>query len=299
MKKIWHPLSLWEQVIHSRGLVQPTSKAAGDRSPQVNGVNVAYRDRPGSLRVAQTAAKVGRVSVILPVYNEQACIHQTFDAVVGYLYTHANYQFIFVNDGSTDRTKQILENRIKAAQTQQIYLLSYQPQGGKGFAIRQGVAYAEGDYICYLDSDLAYSLDHLDLLVEQLQNCEVAIGSRNLAASHIKGLKFSRKVAGKVFNLLSRSLLNLRYRDMQAGIKGFQKSAAKAIFKQQSLTGFSFDVELLYVAEKRGYAIAEVPAIVSDHHQQKLSKVNLLQDSIKMLIDLLKVRWNDVMGRYQ
>jgi dolichyl-phosphate beta-glucosyltransferase len=146
---------------------------------------------------------------------------------------------------------------------------------------------------------LAYSLDHLDLVVEQLQGCEVAIGSRNLTTRHVKGLKLSRQIADKVFNILSYSLLNLQYRDMQAGLKGFQKSAAKAIFKRQALTGFSFDVELIYVAKKRGYAIAEVPAIVSDDHQQKLSKVNLLQDSIKMLIDLLKVRWNDVMGRYQ
>ena len=297
MKKLWHPLGIWEQVTHSRGLVQQTLKTSG--SARVDRATATvYRAWPSS-PINRAVVSRACVSVVLPVYNEQACIHQTFDAVVGYLYTHPNYQFIFVNDGSTDRTKPILESRIKLAQTQQIYLLSYSPQGGKGYAIRQGVDYAEGDYICFLDSDLAYSLNHLDLLVEQLQQCEVAIGSRNLATSHIKGLKFSRKIAGKAFNILSRSVLNLKYRDMQAGIKGFQKNAAKALFKRQSLTGFSFDVELIYVAKQRGYAIAEVPVIVSDHHQQKLSKVNLLQDSIKMLIDLLKVRWNDLTGRYQ
>jgi dolichyl-phosphate beta-glucosyltransferase len=295
MKKAWHLMSVWDQVIQAPGLLKQTVKTA----VRPSATSQRSRGRASSPPRPDPAVNLCRVSVVLPMYNEQNCIHQTFDAILGYLHTHPNYQFIFVDDGSTDRTKQILENCIKTAQVQQIYLLSYRPQGGKGYAIRQGVEYADGDYICYLDSDLAYALAHLDLLVEQLQVSEVAIGSRNLASSHIKGLKLSRKIAGKAFNLLSRGLLNLKYRDMQAGVKGFQQQAAKSLFQRQSLTGFSFDVELIYVAKKFGYRIAEVPAIVSDQHQQKLSKVNLLQDSIKMLIDLLKVRWNDVMGRYQ
>ncbi len=217
---------------------------------------------------------------------------------MGYLQTHPNYTFIFVDDGSSDRTKYIISSGIHLTKTRQIQLLSYRPRARKGHAISRGVDYAQSDYVCFLDGDLAYSLDHLDRLVEKLDYAEVAIGCRGLA-SHNKDLKWSRKIAGKVYNFLSCKVLNLQYRDMQAGLKGFQKHAAKTLFSKQALTGFSFDAELLYLAKKSGYTIVEIPAKVSDQHQAKHSKVNLVQDSIRMLIDLLRIRFNDVIGRYR
>lgn len=239
-----------------------------------------------------------QVSVILPVYNEQACIQQTFEAVLQYLETHPNFTFIFVNDGSYDRTKQIIAAGIHIAKTPQIQLLSYSPRAGKGYAIRRGVEYADGDLICFLDSDLAYSLPHLDLLIEKLQTCDVVIGSRKLARGNRGEVRLDRRIAGKIFNLLSRKILGLQYSDMQAGLKGFRRPAAKRLFSGQTLTGFSFDVELIYLAKQWGYTIGEIPAKVSAKHQKKLSKVNLLHDSIKMLLDLLKIRFNDQLGRY-
>lgn len=239
------------------------------------------------------------VAIILPVYNEQACIRQTFDAVLRYSIQHPNFRFVFVDDGSIDRTKQMIADGIRIAKTKQIQLISYRPRAGKGYAIRRGVQYVDCDLICFIDGDLAYSLNHLDLLVEKLQQCDVAIGSRSLMLNNTKDLRFSRKIAGKAFNFLSRKVLALPYSDMQAGIKGFRKDAAKDLFLGQTLFGFSFDVELIYLAKKWGYAIGEIPVKVSDSHQRKLSKVNLLQDSIKMLLDLLKIRFNDQLGRYR
>lgn len=252
-----------------------------------------------STSVAVRSSVFTQVAVILPVYNEQACIRQTFEAVLRYSIQHPNFLFVFVDDGSIDRTKQLISDGIRVSRTKQIQLLSYRRRAGKGYAIRRGVEYVDRDLICFIDGDLAYSLNHLDLLTKKLQQCDVAIGSRSLVSNNSKDLRLSRKIAGKIFNFLSRVILDLPYSDMQAGIKGFRKAAAKDLFSHQELFGFSFDVELIYLARKWGYSIGEIPAKVSDAHQRKLSKVNLLQDSIKMLLDLLKIRFNDQLGRYR
>lgn len=278
MKNPWNPIDAWVQRKQPRRTQQQFSSEFSS----------------GSTSLKMT----GRVSVILPVYNEQACIRRTFEAIVQYSIEHPDFTFIFVNDGSSDRTKQILATGIHLVKPPHIHLISYHPRAGKGYAIRRGVEYAEGDLICYLDSDLAYSLDHLDLLVEKLRYYDIVIGSRNLTSNE-KDLKLSRKIAGKVFNFLCRKILNLKLRDTQAGLKGFRANVAKNLFARQELTGFSFDVELIYLAKKCGYSIVEIPARVSDKHQKKASKVNLLQDSIRMLLDLLKIRFNDQLGRYQ
>lgn len=243
-------------------------------------------------------ARTTHASIILPVYNEQACIDHTFDSVLEYAQAHPAYDFIFVSDGSTDQTAQILERRIATSGSDRIQVLAYPQQGGKGYAVRRGIELAEGDCICFIDGDLAYSLDHLDLLLSKLELYEVAIGCRSLVPDGNQGLKPIRKIAGKIYNTLSRRILNLQYVDMQAGLKGFQRAAAKRLFSLQELTGFSFDVELIYLARKFDYAIAEIPARVSSSHARKLSKVNLLGDSLRMLGDLLRIRLNDWMGRY-
>jgi dolichyl-phosphate beta-glucosyltransferase len=237
--------------------------------------------------------------VVLPVYNEQACINSTFDAILDYVKCHPAYVFLFVNDGSSDRTEQILRQRIALAKTSQIQLLSYRDRGGKGYAIKQGIAAAKQEFVCFTDGDLAYSLDHLERIAEQLEHFDVVIGCRNLVRGGTRGPHLSRKVAGGVFNLLSRWLMNLPYKDMQAGLKGFRRSTAQDLFCRQRLLSFSFDVELLYVARKLGYSIGEIPAKVSSAHARKLSKVNLVLDSLQMLLDLLKIRWNDWLGRYE
>jgi dolichyl-phosphate beta-glucosyltransferase len=285
MKKYWNPLQAW----------RPDGRTA--KSPVGGRSNPA--DRGSASATLPRRVTPGQVVVILPVYNEQACISNTFEAIRGYLYTHPNYRFVFVNDGSTDRTREILTRAIKAAQDPRLQLMSYSPRGGKGYAIKTGMEQAQGEFLCYLDSDLAYSLEHLDRLVEALHHYDVAIGCRSLVASNPQGLSLNRKVAGKTFNWLSRKLLNLAYRDMQAGLKGFRREAAQDLFSHQALMGFSFDVELIYLAQKRGYRIGEIPAAVSRAHQQKISKVNLLQDSLRMLRDLFGIRINDVMGRYR
>ncbi len=243
--------------------------------------------------------KVLKVSVILTVYNEAECIEKTLETILTFSYNKPYYHFIFLNDGSTDKTKQILETNLESAQTSKVKIISYKNNKGKGYAVKTGVEYAEGDYICFIDSDLAYSLEHLENIFEKLDNFDVVIGCRNLIPKSVNQVNLIRKVAGKVFNVVSRKILNLPCIDMQAGIKGFRKDVAKELFKKQGITGFSFDVELIYLAKKKGYTIGQIPARVSDKHLSKASKVNLFIDSIQMLIDLLKINFNDRTGRYE
>jgi len=240
-----------------------------------------------------------KIAVILPVYNEANCIEQTFDRILEFSQKNHAYNFIIVNDGSTDNTLEIIENQLKSFPTHHIKLISYSHRQGKGYAVKKGGEYVDADCICFMDGDLAYSLEHLEPLVEKLEKFDVVIGCRNLDRENFRNLTLLRKISGKIFNLISRAILNLKYRDMQAGLKGFKKIPAQEIFKRQTLTGFSFDAELLFLAKKKGYTIGEIPARVSQQHLYKLSQVNILKDSLKMLICLFKIRSNDRAGYYE
>jgi glycosyltransferase involved in cell wall biosynthesis len=240
-----------------------------------------------------------KVSVILPIYNESKCIATTVEAVLEYLQNHPDHQFIFVNDGSTDDTPIILEEKIANTRTNQITLISYEQNQGKGYAIKKGVEASIGDYVCFLDSDLAYSLSHLEFLIDKLEVFDVVIGCRNLINDNFKRVRIIRLLAGKIFNIVSRIILSLRFSDMQAGIKGFRKDVAINLFKNQTIKRFCFDVELIFLAQKRGYTIGEIPAIVSITHLEKTSKVNLSIDSLKMVQSLIQIKINDNLRLYE
>ena len=130
-----------------------------------------------------------------------------------------------------------------------------------------------------MDGDLAYSLEHLKLLVEKLKEFDVVIGCRNLDRENFRNLTLLRKISCKIFKFISGKIINLPYRDMPAGLKGFNKIPAPKIFKIQKITGFSFDAELLFLARKKGYTIGEIPAKVSQHHLYKNSQVNIFKNS--------------------
>lgn len=240
-----------------------------------------------------------KIAVILPVYNEANCIEQTFDRVLEFAQKSHAYNFIIVNDGSTDETLQIIENKLTIFPTHHIKLISYSQRQGKGYAIKKASESVDADCICFMDGDLAYSLEHLEPLVEKLEKFDVVIGCRNLDRQNFRNLTLIRKISGKIFNFISRKILNLPYRDMQAGLKGFNKNAAQELFKQQTITGFSFDAELLFLAQKKGYTIGEIPARVSEQHLYKISKVNIVKDSVKMFSCLLRIRYNNWTGNYE
>lgn len=240
-----------------------------------------------------------KISVILPCYNEEKIIKKSMETIIKFSKENPQYEFIFVNDGSTDKTLQIMEKIINKSKPKNLRLISYKLNKGKGRAIKEGVLKANGGYICFTDCDLAYSLDHLILLVNNLEKYDIVIGSRALLPDNRKELSLSRAIAGRTYNFLSRLILNLSFLDMQAGLKGFRNHTINNTFNKQIIKDFSFDVELLYLAKKNKYSIGEIPATLSSSHKYKNSKVNLIKDSFRMFVDLFKIKYNDLKGKYE
>jgi len=239
------------------------------------------------------------VSVILPIYNEERYIREIFDSILDFSLKNKDYQFILVDDGSPDKTPLILKQKMKQAKPKRISLISCKVNQGKGNAIKTGTKYVKGEYICFTDGDLAYSLDQLHFLTEELKKSDVVIGSRPLLREeNIKNISLVRKIFGRSFNFFLKLILQLNFTDTQAGIKGFTKKAADYIFKRQKIKGFGVDAELLYLANKGSFSTAEIPVKVSKKHLTQVSSVNLIKDSTKMFLNLIKIRLNNLTGKY-
>ncbi len=238
-----------------------------------------------------------KVSVILPVYNESRFITEIFEEIKSFSNKNPNFDFLFIDDGSKDSTKAILAELIKSSP--RIKMISYSPNKGKGFAIRKGVENSLGEHICFTDGDLAYSLKYLKIFSESLEENDVVIGWRAPFSENLENTKAIRKVAGKIFNFFSRCVLKLDFPDMQAGIKGFKRDAARYLFSKQKINGWSFDTEIIFLAKRKNYLILQVPVKVSESNLKINSQVHLVRDSLKMFVSLLKIRFNHLLGKYE
>ena len=175
---------------------------------------------------------------------------------------------------------------------------------GKGFSVKRGALEATGAFIFYMDADLAYPIEELELLLEPLQQGthDVAIGSRVHPASlfHIHPRHFryvyKRHLMSRIFNGVVRASFALRAMDTQCGFKAFSAEAAKAIFPRVRLTGFAFDVEVLLIAQRLGLRMIELP--VTYRYNGGISSVRILQNGSQALIDLAKIYWWDRQGIY-
>ena len=231
------------------------------------------------------------VAVIFPVYNEAWLIGSVFAKVCEHAKDHPEWVYRFVDDGSSDNTAQELRTRISApGAPENIQLLSRKPNSGKARVIHDSILAAKEDIILFTDGDLAYALEHLDLLIEKIADADVVIGSRALAKTPQTNIRAGRRALGGGFNLLVRLLTGLPHHDTQAGLKGFRRTPAQAIFRRQRVWNFAFDAELLFLAHRLGLRVAEIPAKVSARHSYKKSKMNLLKDPPKMLFSLLRMR---------
>lgn len=231
------------------------------------------------------------VAVILPVYNEEWLIGSTFGSVVAYAREHPNWVFRFVDDGSTDDTVAKIEERLEIDNAPPNIELVKRPRNtGKAVVIRESMLAADEDLLLFTDGDLAYPLDLLDLLVEKLEDADVAIGSRALVEETQKNISLLRRTLGGGFNFLVRTLTRVPHHDTQAGLKGFTREAARSLFTRQRVENFAFDAELLFLARRLGLRVAEIPARVSSRHSYKKSTMNLLKDPPRMLASIVRMR---------
>ncbi len=243
------------------------------------------------------------LSVVVPVFNASEFIEGNVALLVEQLEKqHYPWELILVDDGSYDNSLSVL-NRI-TEKYQNIKVVSNRKNRGKGYAIRHGFGEARGRYLVFNDSDLAYQPDQIFRILEVLEKgADVAIACRVLPESRYEispvffRYLYTRHLMGRFFNLLVRLWLLPELLDTQAGLKGFRKEAAQAIFTKQTLERFSFDVEALYVAKKLGFIIHQVPIRFRYFHEK--STVNFFQDTVRMLRDLWKVKRNDHQGYYK
>jgi dolichyl-phosphate beta-glucosyltransferase len=237
------------------------------------------------------------LSIIVPAYNEEALIANTLDGLRSYMKTRPEgFEIVVVDDGSRDRTVACVQDWQRRNQVD-VQLLVNEANRGKGFSVRHGVMESRGQYILFIDADLPYELHAIDDFLNALHNgYDLAVGSRVLPGSEVKGVPAVRYIAGQVFSWLERFVLSTGTADTQCGFKGFTAAAAQNIFRRLTIDGFGFDVELFFVARKFKYRIQPVAVQMIDRHRD--SRVRLFSDSLEMLLNLFMVRWQDWQGKY-
>jgi glycosyltransferase involved in cell wall biosynthesis len=239
------------------------------------------------------------ISIVIPAYNEENRLPGTLDCVLAYLgnRTWSFTEVIVVDDGSTDGTARVVEQYHR--DHSMVRLLRNPGNCGKGYSVRHGMLEAGGDWILFSDADLSAPIDELDKLLAAADETKVAvvIGSRALDRSLIAvHQSFFRETAGRLFNLFVRVLTGLPLWDTQCGFKLFAGHAARQIFQRQRLERFGFDAEVLFIARRLGFRTVEIPVRWS--HSEG-TKVSMLQDSVNMFLDLARVRWHNLRGRYK
>jgi len=239
------------------------------------------------------------ISIVIPAYNEDQRLPSTLKTVLAYLRT-GEWSFtevVVVDDGSSDDTAAVAERF--HGDDPSVRLLKNPGNRGKGYSVRHGMLEAKGDWVLFSDADLSAPIAELEKLlrVARERDASVVIGSRALDRSLI-GVHQSvfREQAGRVFNLMMRLLTGLPFWDTQCGFKLFSAAAAREIFRRQRLDGFGFDVEALFIARKLGLRTVEAP-VRWDHVEG--TKVSMITDSLNMFLDLIRVRVNQVRGRYR
>ena len=237
------------------------------------------------------------LSIIIPAYNEEALIVNTLESLRSYMMVRPEqYEIIVVDDGSQDKTVACVQEWQKKSETN-LQLLSNQENRGKGFSIRHGVMESRGRYVIFIDADLPYELDAIDGFLNALRNgVDLAVGSRVLPGSEVRGVPVFRYIAGQIFSLMVQAVLFSGLPDTQCGFKSFKSEAAREIFRRTSIDGFGFDVEMLFVARKLKFKIQPIAVHMIEHRQR--SRVRLLNDSLKMFANLFMVRWMDWQGKY-
>jgi dolichyl-phosphate beta-glucosyltransferase len=234
------------------------------------------------------------LTILIPAYNEERRLPRSLQNVVDFLQAQPyQAEAMIVDDGSSDQTAAIVE---QFAEHYPFVRLVRAEHGGKGHAVRFGMLRTQSEYVFLADADLAMPITELaKFLPPALNDYHVAIGSREGKGARRYNEPQYRHLMGRAFNLLVKILAIPGYEDTQCGFKCFHRTAVKDLFSAQTMTGFSFDVEVLYIALKRKYKIVEVPI---DWYYQSESKVHPVKDTVRMFRDLWQIRKNDRLGLY-
>jgi glycosyltransferase involved in cell wall biosynthesis len=235
-------------------------------------------------------------SIVLPAYNESVRIGTSLEKILAYAESQGwHAEILVVNDGSTDSTTDLVQSL--AAKSPSIRLLQNPGNRGKGYSVRNGMLHARGDILLFSDADLSSPIAEADKLFAAIAaGADVAIGSRWLKTElQTRRQPLLRQILGRIFNLALRLILRLNFKDTQCGFKAFTRQSGGAIFPLQQVERWGFDPEILYLARKFGFRVDEVP--VRWAHREG-TRINPIKDGIRMFLEVLRVRWNAIKGKY-
>ena len=233
------------------------------------------------------------LSIIIPAHNEESRLPRSLGQVLEFLKKQSyTAEVLVVENGSRDRTLEAARGFIPQFPALRVF---HDDLAGKGRAVRRGVLEARGEYRFIADADFSMPPAEINRFLPPACQCDVAIASREAPGAKRYDEPYYRHFTGRVFNLFIRSLILPGLQDTQCGFKCFRAEAAETIFPLQRMTGWSFDVELLAIARRRGYTITEIGV---PWHYNPESKISVLRDSWRMFVDLLTIRGNVRRGIY-
>ena len=233
------------------------------------------------------------LTIIIPAYNEEQRLPGSMEQIIDWMQTVPyEVEVIIVENDSTDRTTAVAEDYAREHPNIRVI----HSDKGKGAAVCAGVYEGAGDYLFICDSDLSMPIAEVEkFLPPLLDDYDVAIGSREAPGAQRFGEPGYRHFMGRVFNFIVRVLAVPGFHDTQAGFKMFKRDVAHEIFAYQTITGWTFDVEALYIALKRGKKIVEVPI---NWYFDEDSRVDPMKDTWRMFWDVITIRMNDQRGVY-
>jgi len=235
-----------------------------------------------------------KLSLVLPAYDESARIAESVERARAYLDARDSAsELIVVSDGSRDGTAAIAREVGRG----RVEVIELPVNRGKGFAVRVGVAAAQGDVVLFSDVDLSTPLEEVAGFVARHEaGADVVFGSRALLESRVATRQvWWRETMGRAFNQVARRVVPIATRDSQCGFKSFRRDAARAIFRRARIDRYAFDVEVLWIAQRLGLRVEEAPVAWSN---DPLSKVHPIRDAARMLVDLAAIRRNTARGAY-
>lgn len=234
------------------------------------------------------------LSIVIPAHNEEKRLPPSLEKIQHFLNSQAySAEVLIIENGSSDRTLDIAQDFSR----QMPYLrVMHEEARGKGLAVRRGMLEARGEYRFICDADLSMPIEQVNrFLPPAIPQPEVVIGSREAPGAVRYNEPAYRHLIGRIFNGLVRWAALPGLQDSQCGFKCFRADVAEAVFSRQTFSGMSFDVEVLFIARRLGYHIQEVPI---DWYFDPDSRVRLVDDSLRMFLDLLTIQQNARQGRY-
>jgi dolichol-phosphate mannosyltransferase len=221
------------------------------------------------------------ISVIIPVFNQQSKISFSLEKIKQAVESaFSNYELIVVNDGSTDNTLTIL--RGMTCMDPHIRILSYTPNRGKGYAVRQGVSHSLGEAVIFLDGDLDISPDSIKDYVERLSTSDLVIASKRHPESSVT-IPRSRAFLSRAFNVFIKVATGIRQKDTQAGFKVGNGETMRTIFRNVTVNRYAFDVELLTIASILDLKVQDMPVIM------KIERKFNAKDVVNMFMDVTRI----------